>query len=140
MSQKKWFLNFWFWEKKGSQIFLGHWSAKKLQIFNKYWKNTIQESSTKKVQFCNRYRNSHFFFDSSCILENLLTSYIILCKLSTSTWGGGVASPTTHQLEGVLPPILRILFLHWECLKKKIFSIRYRTAPPPSLNYLSIFN
>ena len=35
---------------------------KKLQIFKKYWKNTIQESCTKKVQFCTRRRKSHFFW------------------------------------------------------------------------------
>ena len=43
------------------------WSTKqKLQIFKKYFKNTIQESCTKKVQFCTRRRKSHFF-DAPCI-------------------------------------------------------------------------
>ena len=40
---------------------------KKLQIFQKYFKNTLQESCTKKVQFCTRRRKSHFF---------LLTLYV----------------------------------------------------------------
>jgi len=34
---------------------------KKLHIFKKYWKDTIQESCLKKVQFCTRRRKSHFF-------------------------------------------------------------------------------
>ena len=43
------FLNFWFWEKKGSQIFFVPLEyQKKLQIFKKHRKNTIQESFTKK--------------------------------------------------------------------------------------------
>ena len=43
------FLNFWFWEKK------------RFANFQKYWKYIIQESFTKKAQFCTRRRKSHFF-------------------------------------------------------------------------------
>ncbi len=57
------FLNFWFWKKNNFADFF--WYQKNLQIFKKYWTDTIQESCTKKVQFCTRRRKSHFFFTHS---------------------------------------------------------------------------
>ena len=46
----------------------GHFSTKKLQIFKKYWKTTIQESCTKKYNFAPGATN-HPFFDSPCIFS-----------------------------------------------------------------------
>ena len=48
-------------EGRFADFVLGHWNRKKLKIFKNYWKiiiekNTIQESCTKKVQFCTRRR------------------------------------------------------------------------------------
>ena len=61
------FLNFYFWEKNMfADYLLGHWSIKKITNFQKYWKNTLQESCTKKDNFAPG-AASHTFFDSPCI-------------------------------------------------------------------------
>ena len=42
------FLNFWFWEKKGSQIFFNHWNTKKRKKEKKYWKKHYTGELHKK--------------------------------------------------------------------------------------------
>jgi len=56
------FLNFYFGEKNMfADYLLGHWSIKKITNFQKYWKNTLQESCTKKNNFAPG-AASHTFF------------------------------------------------------------------------------
>jgi len=63
-----------FERKKVRGFFWAIWVPKKnLQIFKKYLKNTIQESFTKKVQFCTRRLKSHFFLTHPLCFLNFIS-------------------------------------------------------------------
>ena len=56
-------------KKRFADFLLGHWSTKiNWQIFKKYWKNTIQESCTKKGTILHQAPQITLFFDSPCTI------------------------------------------------------------------------